>query len=139
MKRKSEDDALSVRENQALCLLAAGYEIKEVSEKLGIGRKTIYEWKARPNFQKLLNKAVMLTYDAAIAELIGGAEFATSELIKIIKNDDTPSRVKVSAINTLLTYTTKAKESYLINQRDIADDALTEASLSEYESVDTYE
>jgi transposase-like protein len=118
MSKKSEDILLSVKENRALCLMAAGHDLKDIALEIGINRQVLYRWKNQPNFQKMLNKAVADAYDSAVAELAANAKFASSELIKIIQNVDTPTRVRVSAIELVFKYADKAKAHYHANDKD---------------------
>lgn len=133
-KSKSDPNKpLTPLQNKALCLLASGKGVKEVADELNVSCKIIYDWQKKPTFQKMLNDGVMATYDAAIATLISGCELASKELIDIIKDKDTPTKIKVNAINTLLNYATKAKDSYLNQQSDTIDIIDTEVVDIKYE------
>ncbi|BAZ71453.1 hypothetical protein NIES4106_62500 (plasmid) [Fischerella sp. NIES-4106] len=105
--------ALTPVQNQALCLLAAGYTQEEVARKTGVTKDCICKWKKKPEFEKLLRESVAKVYDAAIAELVSGSIEAARQLKEIITDEDTPKRVKVSAIQVLLTTAARAKESLL--------------------------
>jgi DNA-binding transcriptional MerR regulator len=94
-------------------MLVAGYDVQHVADELGVQRQAVHRWSEKHTFKSQLNDAVFRVYDAAIAELINSAEYASKELIRIIKDDKTPPRVKVSAINSLLNFATKAKEHYI--------------------------
>lgn len=97
-------------QNEALCLLAAGYPRDVVASKTGVSKASIDRWAIQPNFKQLLRDATSKVYDAAIAELVSGSRLAAQELKAIIADPDTPKRVKVSAIQTLLTSAAKVKE-----------------------------
>ncbi len=98
---------------KALCMLAANYSRDEVAQACGVTTRTLDKWKQLENFQELLRKAVIETYDSAIAELVLGSQETARELRKLILDPDTPSRTKVSAISVLLTNAAKAKEHLL--------------------------
>lgn len=103
-------EEISPNQNQALCLLAAGYSAEEIAKSLGVSRRTIDNWKKLPNFKKLLRKAIAATYEAAIAELICGSREAAIELKTIISDPETPRAVKVRAISVLLGTAAKIKD-----------------------------
>lgn len=105
-------EALTPRQNQALCLLAAGYTLDEVVAETGVPKRTLTRWKGK-KFKQQLQEAVAATYDAAVAELVSGSREAAQELKRIIADPDIPSKTKVTAINVLLNNAARAKESIL--------------------------
>ncbi|BAZ71420.1 hypothetical protein NIES4106_62170 (plasmid) [Fischerella sp. NIES-4106] len=107
---------LSPQQYKALTLLAAGYDRDYVASQTGVAKSTIHKWAIQEEFQKLLREACAKSFDMAIAELCSGAVEAAKELRQIIVDEDTPGRVKVSAIQVLLTTAAKAKESLLENR-----------------------
>ncbi|MBD2255597.1 helix-turn-helix domain-containing protein [Nostoc parmelioides] len=116
--------SLTPIQNEALCLLAAGYSRDEVAGKTGVSKSTINRWVTQPDFKTMLRNAVIQVYDAAIAELVSGSREAAKELKSIITDPDTPKRVKVSAIQVLLTTAAKAKESALEERLEAIETAL---------------
>ena len=100
-------------QNQALCLLAAGYPIETVAKSTGVTRQTINKWTKLPEFNRLLRESVAKTFDVAIAELVIGSREAAQELKRIITDPDVPSKTKVSAINVLLNNGARVKDSIL--------------------------
>lgn len=116
--------SLTPIQNEALCLLAAGYSRDDVAAKTGVSKSTINRWAVQPDFKIMLRDAVVQSYDAAIAELVSGSREAAKELKAIITDPDTPKRVKVSAIQVLLTTAAKAKESALEERLEAIEVAL---------------
>jgi hypothetical protein len=110
-----KNSALDLAPNQvkALVKLAAGSGDEEAAKAAGVTVRSVQNWKKLPNFKAMLRQAVITTYDAAIAELVNGAKDAAKELKEIINDPDTPKRVKVSAIATLLEVASKAKQAML--------------------------
>lgn len=94
-------------------MLAAGYSREEAASKAGVSKSSVDKWSKQPEFEKILRESVAKVYDAAIAELVSGSIEAARELKAIITDEDTPKRVKVSAIQVLLTTAARAKESLL--------------------------
>jgi DNA-binding MurR/RpiR family transcriptional regulator len=116
--------SLTPIQNEALCLLAAGYSRDHVAQKTGVSKVTINRWATQPDFKILLRDAVVQVYDAAIAELVSGSREAARELKAIITDPDTPKRVKVSAIQVLLTTAAKVKEAALEERIEAIEAAL---------------
>lgn len=123
-------EELTPIQNQALCLLAAGYNKQEVASLTEINTRTLTRWEKEPTFKKMLKEAVAKTYDAAIAELVSGSREAARKLKNIIHDPDVPSRVKVTAIQVLLNNAAKAKED-LLEERLEAVEALLDADKNE--------
>lgn len=109
---------LSPKQYKAICMLVAGYEINEVAQAIGLTRVVVSRWKKEAKFQAQLDEAIFKVYDSAIAELIAGADYAAKELIKIIQDEETPVKVRVNAIQTLLSFATKAKDNYIRKTSD---------------------
>ncbi|MBW4450644.1 MAG: hypothetical protein KME38_28400 [Spirirestis rafaelensis WJT71-NPBG6] len=123
-------EELTPTQNQALCLLAAGYDKHEVANISGITIRTLDRWRKNPKFDKLLKQAIRKTYDACIAELVSGSRDAARTLKSIISDSDVPSRVKVTAIQVLLTNASKVKDD-LLEERLEAVEALLDADKNE--------
>lgn len=106
-------EALTPIQNQALCLLAAGYTIDEVVAETGVGKRSLCRWKNEPKFKEKLQEAVTKTYDTAVAELVSGSREAARELKRIISDPDVSSKTKITAINVLLSNAARAKDTVL--------------------------
>jgi hypothetical protein len=98
---------------KAVCLIAAGHSDVDVAEATGITTRTLQRWRKLPEFKKLTQSAVRECFDAGISELVSGVREAASELKRIIADDDTSSRVKISAITSLLTFASKSMDLHL--------------------------
>lgn len=128
---------MELEENQitALCLLAAGYQISVVAERTGVTRRTIERWKLQPEFKKTLREAMCRVYDSAIAELTLGAKEAALELKRIIHDSDVPAKVKITAINVLLTHTARAKDAVLEQRLEDMESVLDGNNTGETQSL----
>ena len=123
-------EELTPTQNQALCLLAAGYDKHEVASVSGITIRTLDRWRKNPEFDKLLKQAIRKTYDAAIAELVSGSREAARTLKSIISDPNVPSRVKVTGIQVLLNNAARVKDD-LLEERLEAVEALLDADKNE--------
>jgi len=124
-------ERLTPIQNQALCLLAAGYNLDEVAKQTGVTTRTISKWKTIENFDRLLKEAVSKVFDAAIAELVSGSREAAKELKLIIADADTPARVKVNAIQVMLSNASKAKDYMLEERLETLENILDEQNKTE--------
>jgi hypothetical protein len=104
-------EELSHTQYKAITMLVAGYTFKEVASKTGVAVKTIERWRKLPTFKNLVQESQLKCFESAIAELVVESRKAAKELNLIIKDCDTPTRVKVSAISTLLTFASKIKDN----------------------------
>lgn len=109
-------DKLTNSQIQALTLLAAGYTKDAVCEKLDISQTTIDRWCRIPEFKKLKNRAMLESYNTAVAEMMLHSKNAVIELNKIIMDAKTPPKTKISAIHIMLTHASKGKD-ILIEER----------------------
>ncbi len=123
-------EELTPTQNQALCLLAAGYDKHEVASISGVTIRTLDRWRKNPYFDKLLKQAIRKTYDAAIAELVSGSREAARTLKSIISDPNVPSRVKVTGIQVLLNNAARVKDD-LLEERLEAVEALLDADKNE--------
>ena len=58
------DTGISASQLRAMELLLAGMTVTKVAQKLGIDRKTLYEWRKNPVFQAELNRRMIEASDA---------------------------------------------------------------------------
>ena len=98
---------------RALVLLVAGRSIKEISEELGLADRTIQRWKLRKDFRDLLYQGCARAYEAAIAELVLESSFAAKELIRVIREKNTPPKTRLTAIGLCLKYASEAREFFI--------------------------
>lgn len=109
-------DELSIKQYRALCCLLAGGTQEEAAREAGCSVSSIEKWRKKPDFARLLRQSIAKVYDATLAEIVLGSMSAAKALRQIIDDDETPSRVKISAIATLLSHAEKAKQ-FAIEER----------------------
>ncbi len=118
------DDDFSPKQYRALCALVAGRTLEEAAREAGCSISAVEKWKKKPDFSRLLRQSVAKVYDTALAELTLGAMSAARALREIVDDDETPSRVKISAIGTLLSHAEKAKQSVLEERLERIEDLI---------------
>jgi hypothetical protein len=106
-------EELTPKQCIALTCLAAGSSNQQAASAAGVALRTVEGWKANPQFKKMLRTAVNQMLDAALAELVAGSGDAARELKSIINDPETPSRIKIRAIEVLFENCVKVKSWYL--------------------------
>ena len=93
---------LSSTQYRALVALSTGRTNDEVAVMCKVTLRTIMNWRAREDFAQLMRDANHKIFEEALCEAILYSKKAVQELCRIIDDSDVPSRVKISAISTLL-------------------------------------
>jgi len=118
---------LNSNHRDAILMLTAGRSTKEISVKLGVTQRCIELWKNDPDFASLLRESCTKAFEASHAELMLHTQKAVFELQNILDDPDTPTRLRLSAIQIMLQYGLKStKETALsklnsVNQEEILD------------------
>ena len=93
---------LSLKQQQALHLMLAGYSIPETAEKIGVRRETVWRWLQKPNFLMQLQREQNSRKVALGFALIEGAAEAIQALRLIVTNDSINPMARVKASKELL-------------------------------------
>jgi len=110
------DENLTHKQAIALVKLCAGGTDAEAAKLANVSTRTISRWKSEPGFSRTMYAATNVLLESAVANLALGADDASKELVNIIKNPETPARVKLQGINILFSICYKAKE-YRMEER----------------------
>lgn len=124
-------DELTPLQIRILCLLASGKSKKEISDITEVSSATIDRLSKNLTFKSKLREITTSVYDAALSELCNGAIIAAVELNKIIEDPDTPAKIKISAISTLFTHASKAKDFVLQDRLEKIEILLNEDNVIE--------
>jgi len=90
--------------------LATGCTNKEAAQKAGVSLSTIQRLKRKADFKQELSMAVNSVYRSVLTQLTSGIGKAVKELLPSIESPDTPDRVKLKAIEILLTQAANAND-----------------------------
>jgi hypothetical protein len=96
-------DDKDAKRYKIICYLATGCTNKEAAQKAGVSLSTIERLKREAGFKQELSRAVNQVYRNGLTQLAMGIDKAVSELLRIIDSPDTQDRVKLKAIEILLT------------------------------------
>ena len=96
------EDELDAKKYKIICHLATGCTNKEAAERAGVSLSTVERLKRHPAYKQEFAQAVKEIYKAGLTRLSLGIDTAVSELMRIIESPDTSDRVKLTAIQVLL-------------------------------------
>jgi hypothetical protein len=78
--QSTEENELSVKQQQFIAALIAGNPIVVAAKVVGIAEKTAYNWFKLPHFQEAYRSAKQIAFDHALDELRDGVNLAVSTL-----------------------------------------------------------
>ena len=111
-----EDLNLTPIQLRVLVALAAGKSNIEAAAEAGISVSTLEKWKRNPAFKKKLFESSAKLFDVTLAQLSLASSDAVKILVGIIEDDETPAKIKVSAISVVLSFSKYARE-FLLESR----------------------
>jgi hypothetical protein len=116
MKCDTED--LSARQQLALPAITAEPTIDGAAKKIGITRKTIYEWLKQEPFKRALEEARKEYVESGFRTLRLAARRAAEKIVKHMDSGD--ERVSLRAAEDIIEFTQKALEHEGLEKRVVA-------------------
>lgn len=98
----SREKKLTVKQQQAILLLAKGSTIVDAAKQVGIDEKTLDRWKKLPEFKEALHQAEDDLYSEVLAELKKVASKAIACLVRNMDPNEAAPYVQVAAASKLL-------------------------------------
>jgi uncharacterized protein (UPF0147 family) len=98
----------SLNYNRAICLLASGHDIKEISKYLGVSVRTIQRWYQQSDFKVNMKRAVELTLTAALANASCYANRAIDLLKDMAEDVNCPYKYRLQAIRLIFQFSNRA-------------------------------
>lgn len=99
---------ISLQYNRAICMLAAGYQPKEVAESLGVSERSIQRWLKDEKFNVSLKYAIGICFQGALANASQYTNRAVELLIEISEDKSAPFKYRLEAIRILFNFCLKA-------------------------------
>ena len=93
---------------QAIAALLSHKSVDEAAYDVGISPNTLQRWMKEPEFQVKLRKARRAAFSQAIGRLQDAAGAATSTLLRIMMDANTPAATRLRAIEIILEQGAKA-------------------------------
>lgn len=87
---------LTPQQEQASIMLASGSSLADVANKLGINRKTLYQWQRLPTFECFYNMQCKDYQDEVKNGLLGLHKQAIDTITKLIDSSNEVTRLKAS-------------------------------------------
>jgi len=111
-----KNDELSVKQRQALPILASHACIDEGCKLAGISTNCYYEWLKKPQFKEEINRLRNELVESALNQLKVNSCKAVATLARLLDKDDSPS-VQRSAANDILNQVLKFRELQELEDR----------------------
>ena len=105
---KRDTGNLSARQRLALPIIAAEPTIDGAAGKIGVTRKTVYQWLKQESFKQALDEARKEYVESAFRTMRLAAKQAADKIVKHM--DSTDERLSLRAAEDILQYTQKALE-----------------------------
>ena len=112
---KRDTGNLSARQRLALPIIAAEATIDGAAEKIGVTRKTVYEWLKQEPFKGALEEARKEFVESAFRTMRLSAKKAADKIVKHV--DSTDERISLRAAENIIEFTQKALEHEDLERR----------------------
>jgi len=112
---KRDTGNLSARQRLALPIIAAEPTIDSAADKIGVTRKTIYEWLKLESFTRALEAARKEYVESAFRTMRLAAKQAADKIIKHL--DCTDERISLRAAEDIIEFAQKALEHEELEKR----------------------
>jgi DNA-binding phage protein len=112
---KRDTGNLSARQRLALPIIAAEPTIDGAADKIGVTRKTVYEWLKQESFKQALEVARKDYVESAFRTLRLAAKRAAEKIVKHVDCSD--ERISLRAAEDIIEFTQKALENDELEKR----------------------
>ena len=107
---------LNTKHRQCIRLLADGLTVAEAAQVLGVGERTVYNWRAKPEFLAALRSADADNLREISRKLTTSSDTALGVLETIMNDTTAPASVRVRAASEILNH--RARFYELVNLGD---------------------
>jgi hypothetical protein len=98
------------KKEEAITALLSHRNLEDAARAVGIAGKTLLRWLQVPEFEAAYRAARRAAYSQSIARLQQGSSAATTTLLKVMIDPNTPASTRVRAAECVLTQAAKAVE-----------------------------
>jgi hypothetical protein len=108
---------LGHKQEAAIVALLTHRSIEEAARAVPVSAKTLLRWMKEPEFDTAYREARRLAYGQSIARLQQAASAASSTLLKIMIDPNSPASCRLRAADSVLSHAAKAMEIEDIDAR----------------------
>ncbi|HWZ32337.1 MAG TPA: hypothetical protein VNX18_13440 [Bryobacteraceae bacterium] len=101
---------LGRKQEEAIAALLSQRNVDEAARVAGVGARTLIRWMKIPEFEAAYREARRLAYGQSIARLQQAASAASSTLLKIMIDPNSPPSCRLRAADSVLSHAAKAIE-----------------------------
>jgi transposase-like protein len=98
------------KKEEAIAALLTHRNVDEAARSVGVDPKTLLRWMKEPEFDVAYREARRLAYGQSIARLQQAASAASSTLLKIMIDPNSPPSCRLRAADSVLSHAAKAIE-----------------------------
>jgi len=98
------------KKEEAIAALLTHRNVDEAARAVGVDPKTLLRWMKEPEFDAAYREARRLAYGQSIARLQQAASAASSTLLKIMIDPNSPPSCRLRAADSVLSHAAKAIE-----------------------------
>lgn len=102
---------------KAICLFAAGYSKKEILSTLKISERTLQHWFQKQPFRDTLNDAIGIVFRGVLSKAVTFASEGIDILIDISRDESTPTKYRIQAIQTIFDILLKSGANYTLEDK----------------------
>jgi hypothetical protein len=108
---------LGRKQEDAIAALLSQRNVDEAARVAGVGTRTLLRWTKIPEFEAAYREARRLAYRQSIARLQQASSAASSTLLKIMVDPNSPPSCRLRAADSVLSHAAKAIEIEDIDAR----------------------
>jgi transposase-like protein len=105
------------KQEEAIVALLTQRNVEEAARAIGVDPKTLLRWMKEPEFDAAYREARRMAYGQSIARLQQAASAASSTLLKIMIDPNSPPSCRLRAADSVLSHAAKAIEIEEIEAR----------------------
>ena len=105
------------KKEEAIVALLTQRNLEEAARSIGIDPKTLLRWMKEPEFDASYREARRMAYGQSIGRLQQAASTASSTLLKIMIDPNSPPSCRLRAADSVLSHAAKAIEAGLTDMK----------------------
>lgn len=108
---KGDGTKVGRKQEEAVIALLTQGNMEAAARSVGIATKTLLRWHKHPEFQTAYREARRAAFGQSIARLQQGSSAATTTLLKLMVDPNTPAATRARAADSVLNHAIRATET----------------------------